>query len=223
MFGFKNKTLSGMKLVDYEEKLFAKWQERRPELAKDGVINEKEYLGSSKKVLYVLKEVNDWKNGDLRQFVRDGARWRTWNNLARWQQGIKGYYEQGKIDYRNRITQDDRIEMLKAIAIINLKKESGLARAKMGLIKQHAQEDESLLREQVQLYQPDLVVCCGTGDIVLNHINLFESPIEKDVTSDGTHYGKSNGRLIIDFFHPQVRKGKYFLFYKLIDALKAIQ
>ena len=52
-----------MEINKLEKLLFAKWEKRRPEMAKDGVVDEFEYTKVKVKVLYILKEVNDWKMG----------------------------------------------------------------------------------------------------------------------------------------------------------------
>ena len=204
-----------------EELLFTKWTKKRPEMAKDGIVNENEYLKSNVKVLYILKEVNDWKEGDLRDLIKEGKRWRTWNNIARWQNGIQKYYESGELIFKNHISKNDRIEFLKSIAVLNLKKESGGATSNYHQIMKHATEDKALLKEQINLYKPDVIICCGTGEFV-SILNLAGDRNFKP-SSNGTKYSKNNENLIISYKHPQARVGKRILFDNLMDVIKEVQ
>ena len=209
------------KYKNLEETLFARWQEKRPGMAKDGVVDDVEYYNCAVKVLFILKEVNGWKNGDLRELLKRGEKWRTWNNISRWQLGVQHLYKTGKIEFRNKINQRDRQSILKDIAVINLKKESGGAVSNMREIRTHALEDKKFLKEQIDLYSPDLVICCGTGSIVAE-LELFESiktinPFEK------FGYAKNNTQLIIDYFHPQCRKSKEALFHDLMRCIEKVK
>ena len=80
-----------MSIRDSEEELFAEWRAKRPGFVSDGVVHEDTYLQSSRKLLFVLKEVNspgvgDW---DLRDFLKRGDRPQTWDNVTRWVEGIR--------------------------------------------------------------------------------------------------------------------------------------
>jgi hypothetical protein len=211
-----------MEINKLEELLFDKWKKKRPEMAKDGVINELEYSKSKIRVLYILKEVNDWKNGDLREFVRNGARWRTWNNIARWHNGIQNYFENGIVEFKNTISQNDRKEILKNIAVLNLKKESGGASSNMGQIWHHANGDKDLLKQQVKLYNPNIIICCGTGGIV-SELQLFENIGSFKLSSNGIRFTKNEKILMIDYFHPQCRKNKKLLFDNLLGSIMELK
>ncbi|WP_396634108.1 hypothetical protein [Maribacter sp. R86514] len=211
-----------MEINKLEKSLFSRWAKRRPEMAKDGVINESEYTKCKIKVLYILKEVNDWKNGDLREFVAKGARWRTWNNIARWQNGIQNYFDNGITTFKNSVNENDRKKILKTIAVLNLKKESGGPSSNMGQIWHHANEDKDLLKEQIDLYDPNIIICCGTGGIV-SELQLFENIGEFKKTSNGTLFAKSEEKLVIQYLHPQCRKNKKLLFDNLLSSIEEIK
>ena len=80
-----------MRLEEKEEALFTEWKSRCNGFIKDGAVNPDLYQASALKILLVLKEVNDPSKADwdLREFVRSGARWQTWDNVTRWVQGIR--------------------------------------------------------------------------------------------------------------------------------------
>tara|TARA_Y100000766_G_scaffold262425_1_gene253640 strand:+ start:131 stop:766 length:636 start_codon:yes stop_codon:yes gene_type:complete len=210
-----------MDIKNSEEILFKKWQKKRPRMAKDGVVNDMEYNRSSVKILFILKEVNGWPNGDLRELLNRAEKWRTWNNISRWNYGVQSYFKTGKFDFKNKITKKDRKEILKNIAVINLKKASGGSSSNMGEIRQHALEDKELLKEQVNLYTPDLVICCGTGNII-PQLNLFEKS-KYTKSSEGVVYSNNSNPLIINYLHPQCMKGKRELFDTLMNCIKEIK
>ena len=72
-----------------EDELFVEWKQQLSGLVRDGIVDESEYNNAKRKIVYVLKEVNsDDSTLDLRDFVAEGGRWQTWDNIARWTQGI---------------------------------------------------------------------------------------------------------------------------------------
>ena len=77
-----------MSIKEREELLFQKLREKDPDIVADGVICEQEFLNARYKIVYILKEVNGGKSWDLRDFVYEGGRPQTWDNIARWTEGI---------------------------------------------------------------------------------------------------------------------------------------
>lgn len=205
-----------------EKKLFAKWGKR--EITHDGVVAIDAYLASKVKVLYILKESNDFPSGSdftLKDFIKNGARWQSWNNIARWQHGIQTYYQTGTAEYKNHITLTDRKNILRNIAVMNLKKETGGSSSKPQEILNHTINDFSLLKEQLNLYRPDIIICCGTGDIVVQQglLNDIRQSIE---STNETRYIKDSKTLLIKYFHPQAYKNKKILFDILMEVIKDI-
>ncbi|WGC86175.1 hypothetical protein [Aeromonas caviae] len=75
----------------------------------------------------MLKEVNDPDGGgwDLREFIADGARSQTWNNVARWVDGIRNIERDIPWKEFDDINEEDRQSSLKSICAMNLKKSPG--------------------------------------------------------------------------------------------------
>jgi len=91
-----------MSIRNLEEKLFDEWQEKlgynlenKKIFVRDGLVDEKSYFKAPVKILYLLKEVNggdrDW---DLREYIENGGRAATWDNITRWTKGILKYKEE---------------------------------------------------------------------------------------------------------------------------------
>lgn len=105
----------------------------------------------------MLKETNAL-NGDLRTFLDEGGSptyYRSWNNIARWTNVI---LNNKNLDY---VSNEKRQELLQKICAINLKKESGGNVSDSNEIRGAAIRDKALIREQIDIYEPDIVVACG--------------------------------------------------------------
>ena len=115
-----------MSISEQENTLFKEWSNKRDHFVTDGVVSEEDYKTSQIKLCFVLKEVNDpgpdgggW---DLREFIRDGARPQTWDNLTRWIIGIRGIDSDIKWSELENIEESDRKQTLLSICAMNLKK-----------------------------------------------------------------------------------------------------
>lgn len=207
-------------LIDAEEIVLEKFKSRNEAIVLDGAVSWKDYLESSIRIMFVLKEANGGENWDLREFLRNGGRPATWNNIIRWIKGIrniKNSYVWSEID---KISEEDRIFYLKSIVAINVKKISGSSVANNENIYSFAKKDSDLLKEQVSIYKPQLVICCGTCCEYFDFIYDGE-PVWK-MTKRGVSYVSNNGQVIIDFNHPEARVSSNYLYYALIDAIKEI-
>jgi len=204
-----------MEIKKKENNLFEDWKLKRPNLIPDGIVNHDNYCNNPTKVLYILKEVNGGKNWDLRNFLSKGGRWRTWNNVVRWQFGIENVNDNSikRFNEINYVNNEIRKKYLNKIAVVNLKKVSGSNSSKMSEIERYSREDRDYLKKQIKLYEPDVIICCGTGEIVEKH-KLTEGLTEWKHTSSGIKYSQNNETIVIDYFHPQqyrIRKEKLYI------------
>lgn len=207
-----------------EDALFADWKRGRLDFVPDGVVDEKAYLNSTPRIVYVLKEVNDCDGGgwDLRDYVRGGGRSSTWSNIARWTYGIRRLPEATPWRSLEEISETFRRDALQSIAAINLKKSPGGHTADFRSVWQAATEDRKFINKQLGFYEADFIICCGTGDIIDSVIEI-PSGVAWERTYRGVWYRRDrDGRVIIDFAHPETRCGDYLLFYGVTDAVDEI-
>lgn len=215
-----------MGIRNEEERLFAEWEKHRSNLVKDGVVDEKAYLESNPKLLFVMKEVNDTTGGgwDLRQFIREGAIGQTWNNVTRWVYGIRNLNKDIEWSSIPTGTAEKRRELLNSICAMNLKKSPGRGRTDNKKLEQAVAEDKEYLKQQFAFYDPNIIICCGsvTGDLFCRFI-LSETKPEPKMTKRGIpfHQLKSN-QYLISFYHPQAIVLGCLLYYGLIDAVREI-
>lgn len=195
-------------LKDREDQLFDRWRTERgyTSFMADGVPNEAVWDRQKWKITFVLKEAN-WLGGneDLREFLLAGGNWKTWNNIARW---TKALLEGG--EYPQYVSKADRIDWLSRVSFMNLKKVPGGPHTVNRELRDFAEKNAGFLREQLSLYAPDIVICCGwwvAADIMYQNVLPKELLGEWMKTEDGFDYfyGRIAGKStpVVSFYHPQ--------------------
>lgn len=218
-----------------EDALFGRWGSGRPSFHADGLVDEVQYDAAPIKLLFILKEVNEPADPkfDLRNFLYDGGRAQTWDNVTRWTEGMTRLVIRagdglcwGDFDF-DHMTEDKRMARRKAslrqIGAINVKKSAGKDITDVKLLSQAALEDASRLRGQLSLYRADFTICCGSAvtDAVDRH-SLVEKAVWKP-TSRGVRYHLAGQHgVVIDYCHPMARGRPNLLFYGLMDAVAEI-
>lgn len=216
-----------MSITEKEDALFAQWRTHRPRLVADGVVSEADYLRAMPRICVVLKEVNDPDGGawDLRRYLaEEGGRAATWSNVARWVHAIRllqqgeewswAQYEQVDADFRR--------AQLQSICAFNLKKSPGMHTCDAGQLAQEAQLDRHFIQAQYALYDPDITLCCGTGDLFMEVAGLPPQPWQR--TRRGIWWlATAPGKYVLHHPHPAARVGAHLLLYGLVDALREIR
>lgn len=206
-------------IKEQEKELFARWKTERgyKYFISDGIIDESEWNKQSCKILFVLKEAN-WENGnaDLCEFLLSESSpsyWKTWNNVARW---TKALLERG--EYPRYVSKSDKSYWLRKVAVMNLKKVGGDAVAENETIREYAEKDKVYLKKQIELYNPDIIICCGRGvgknadilhDIVFDssQVSEWQEPITKSKYNYFVASISNKKVPIVSFYHPQMRGG----------------
>ena len=212
-----------MSIHDTEDQLFLTWQERYNHFVKDGAVDERAYLSSSLKILFLLKEVSDPEGGwDLRELLRSNIPSQTWNNIARWTYGILNvpqFQPWAKIPSSS---PSFRQEWLKNIVAVNIKKTGGRSVADPAGILEFVSGSKDDLRRQLNLYAPSVTICCGTAEY-LPHLFDQQEIGEWSTSSNGTRYARSPVLgSIIHYFHPQVHYPANFLYTMLMGAVQEV-
>ena len=212
-----------MSIKEAENVLFEQWQGNRSGFVKDGVVSEVDYLSSTPKIAFILKEVNDPDGGgwDLRQFVSEGGRPQTWDNIARWVHGIRNLTSEHNWSFYSEITNEFRIDTLKSICAINLKKSPGTHTTDHSTLNAVANEDKEFIKKQYQLYNPDLTICCGTGDL-FKWVAGYDSKQWQTTKKGIWWFERESNKYVISFAHPEARVQSSLLVYGLLDAIRDI-
>lgn len=210
-----------MTIKEKEEIIFDKLGKENLAIVEDGIVDENEYLSSKYKILYVMKEVNSSEAWDLRKFLYDGGRPQTWDNIARWTQGILNIHTEYSWDELSKNNEKRRKIYLKKIGSINLKKTGGGYTSKIKEISKAARENKAIIKNQIEIYKPDIIICCGTAGYFVN--SIYDSKeIKWSMTQRGVEYIKYKEKTILSFAHPEARIRDAYLHYVLVDAVREI-
>ena len=215
-----------------EEKIFEEYKKAFPEQADhivyDGLASVENYMQAPVKIVFLLKEVNDEGGGgwDLRDVMCEGERTSTWNNVTQWTEGLfdlaKKEKEKNWEHYAN-ITEDRRKDILKYIGAVNLKKIPGSYVADGNAVFSESLKNKDFLLAQLDLYQPDILICGGTFDNLYYHLLENKQP-KIETTTRGIQYCiDENNTIIIDYHHPAARAKAQILLYALLDAVAEIK
>lgn len=215
-----------MSIAELENTLFAKWSIHREGFVSDGVANEAHFSSSNPKLMLVMKEVNDPDGGewDLREFVREGGRPATWDNVTRWLIGINNLDKDLMWKDLEKITEEQRVETLGRLCVMNLKKSPGGHTTDNNELAKIAEEDLEYLNQQFSFYEPDVIICCGskTNDI-FHWLICLDTPPSWQRTKRGIWFHEYKPkRYIVSYSHPEARVQDCLLYYGLVDAIREI-
>ena len=101
---------------------------------------------------------------------RNGGRSQTWDNIARWTEGILNLEKDMRWSDLEQKNQERRNKYLKKICAVNLKKTPGKHTSNNININFEANQNTEILRRQLKLYDADIIICCGTGAQYLKYI-----------------------------------------------------
>ena len=231
----KTTDVRNMPMTEQENIVLYNWEKSYGEkdksavFVKDGIVNEKLYTdGNHIKILYLLKETNDFKendyDNDLRKYIEEGARQKTWNNIVRWTHGIYNLYgaEQVWNEVRE-LRAGTKSYTLSSICAVNLKKTSGGNTANGKKITNAVNEYRKFINDQIENAQPELIIFCGTTYPYQKKVKKEKENWKWKQTSRGIDYFiDDNGRIYISYYHPEARVNDNLLYYGLIDAVKEI-
>ena len=177
----------------------------------DGIVNRELWNDTEhKKILYVLKEAYVGKNED----AYDLAKWlredhpdrRIWNRVARWTYGIQNTSVNEIARYIPDVDENVELreQLFEQIAVINLKKSNGGSTSVIEEVAAYAQADREEIIRELQLIDPDIVIC-GSTFWILYQIVFGKEPLKGEAACDNWYYylnldGKE--RLYIDYYHP---------------------
>ena len=219
--------------------LFDKWQQKYSFSAfiKDGIVDHEKY--EKPHVLFVLRDMNCLVANDLCENISDyGSGAKTWCNVGRWTKALLDANEEYPYD----MSSSKRIEQLRRVAVMNIKKEGGVARSEGKTLISYAEEQKEMILEQIRICDPDIIICCGQsmktapGNAVILEEKVFEIKADWHKIQSSTFprdwhyfYTDINGKEvpIVSFCHPQVtnlcgKRGHEALFKPLYKDMLTI-
>lgn len=200
----------------------------------DGAVNADAYQKSNPKIVFFLKEAyskNNDENWSLTDWLNGGAMTKMWSTVSEWTYGIRNTTS-STIPQKPRLTRGEKIDLLKTIAIVNVKKSNGKSTSTYADLLNFVKSDLLYLKKELEILSPDIIVC-GNNSSLLRAI--YGANIQKDkVDSTGlidADFMRQNGyalidnHIIVDFYHPANQYPSILNYYSICgiyqQALKA--
>lgn len=198
-------------MVDNErlEQIDLELKTNQSSLITDGITDIGQYIKTTPKILWILKEPNDKDHAscDLKAFHRNifsYPKWRrTYSLIIKVSYGIiNSINEYDEIPEESTITS-----VLRHIAHINVKKIGASSRTDPYSLNKYYNENKTPLLDQIKCIDPNIIINCSRV------YSLF-----KDITDtnhsryNSFNYSKSQGKIVINAYHPNCRYShrKYF-------------
>ncbi|GFE58723.1 hypothetical protein [Geobacter sp. AOG1] len=160
------------------EALFAEWKKlvmnEADHFVEDGIIYPEMWSQARKKILFILKETNDYK-GSISKLIHDASTIRpksglwgspTFHNIGRWAYGLLNY-PQSVGAYK--AANNNRKKSVLSCSFINLKKTTG-GRTATKTVDESAQKYSKFIRRQIEIIDPEIIVFGGTFQIVKDNV-----------------------------------------------------
>ena len=197
--------------LDY---LFHQWKQsygkQAIDFSADGIIDEDAWNTTTLKTLFLMKETNDFR-GDLRIFVQDNP----WEVVGQWAYGLKNSSHAKYPLFNEAQDSTNYRDGCISSAIVNLKKLTGEGTANMAKVEEAALRDADFIREEIEIMDPDVVVCCGSG--VFNIARKIIPGLSDSVAVDPDGKCFQHGKTVwINHCHPSARYGRYMMYYTLM-------
>ena len=194
------------------DRLFEKWRMKyaNEEFAEDGIVNEHLWKTAKTKILFLLKETNDYSK-DFRVLVNN----KPWSVIGYWAYGLQNITSSTIAPFSEARKDSNWKCSCRSSALMNIKKSPGVSAADMDVIQKAAESDHEFILEEIDIIQPDIIVCCGT----LNVCRLF-LPFDsfKSKGPDERCYYYQDA-IWIDYCHPSARFYRHDMMYYTLMVL----
>ena len=149
-----------------------------------GIVDGEKY-DADNGVLFIGKETNNFSHSQYRDWLfwlsRQSSLRGTnitpnmWYNVGRWAYLSK----HPEKDVQNiAALKADALKFIGTIAFTNVNKVYGKSQSKEEYYRVATSDIAgSVLRQEIEIIKPKMIVCCGTGDIFLRHVPIFSGKI----------------------------------------------
>lgn len=162
--------------------LFSEWKkvyelDGADHFVEDGIVSIEYWEKSKIRVLFILKETNNFK-GNINELIESTVNktrkkrsklWQrpTFHNIGRWTYGL--------INSNNRIepyetSHDKRKKALLSCAFINIKKTAGEKSSQKKIIDENAKKYNTFIKKQIDIIEPDIIVFSGTYKTIKSYV-----------------------------------------------------
>ena len=203
-------------IKERERNLFNDWRKNVEKFVEDGVVDEPRFLQEPYRLVFVLKEANQMGKTSLTDFLSNGAPGNgghTWNPVCRWLTGEK----------TRTFSPDERKDILRRIALMNLKKEDGGRVTDMRKLAETVKRDRDFIKSQMEIYiqhAPVVFICCGPGLFSMIREEVYKNAIiQREAALTFMKPYVDREVYFVAFNHPNARKGGLVTKFESIRAL----
>lgn len=213
--------------------LFEKWSKVRMPFVYDGILYkrdnsiniEKEWLSSNRRVLFLLKDQNQFgkhENDDARRWILDSdktanIKQRFIHKIANLVYGYSNITQNNPIPYES-LNNEEVKACFNVIpfALMECKKQPGGSRVTDKVLSDCMENDKDFIVEEIEILNPNIIVCCGgvQFDFMINLFgkdNLIGYGYGNDLWKN-LMYSRKHNLVILYAGHPSSR-GKYSSYY----------
>jgi hypothetical protein len=190
--------------------------------------NEEElWINAPKRILFLLKDTNSNPDQDNREFHpgKNGTLNCHYRNLAYWLFGLLSFDEDNDAPEFGQLDLWEDVYPVfdaKPFAIVNCKKESGGATLSNEVLWEHLSTYNDYIKEQIEILNPDIIVCCGGSSLIKNYVEKSVYPNIKKV-NNWIYCDEKNNKVVIDSYHPsywQIPGGSKTLYEGMMSACR---
>jgi hypothetical protein len=192
----------------------------------DGVANLAKYINTKPRVMFVLKEANDYyesmrslHSNNTDNVIHGYRNWRrSYQKLLYVAHGIltQSFLWNDMDDLENDGTIDGYFH-LDEIAFINLKKWCGGSQANLTEVWEEYHEARTIIEEQIEYLSPDIIINCSRIVDFFNH-QVNNNEIRR---YEFCEYAMVDGRLIINTYHPNARVNEQWYVDTILEVVRS--
>jgi hypothetical protein len=134
-----------------------------------------------------------------------------YRNLTLWSYALMNALQGGEIVDYDQLPDWEQLRehyASAAIARVNCKKSIGASSIENDELESHIERYSEFLREQLVMYDADVILCCGGGGIIKDFVRRCYLPdLVPFSTDDWVYYSPSTRKVVINSYHPTFPKG----------------
>ena len=197
----------------------------------DGIINFEKFnkIEIKPKILWILKETHvstseAYKNGvfelnaSLDENITLHANWKsTWGLVMEISDAIihDAQIWEDEVPLIERLLKE---EVIKQIAIINVKKTGGGAESDQSIINEFYQKDKDIIMAQIEAISPDIIINASRVNALFDDLRIID---KRQINQFDT--AKFKNGIIINAYHPNQRNFSHKQYFELVrDCIKAM-
>ena len=201
----------------------------------DGIVNEKAWNDEkNKKIMFFLKEAYHNEKDEARYKEQTKEKysltdelneikpWKLWKKVAIWTAAINNTDANGTLKYSETAIRNVEHDLIKSIAVVNVKKSDGKNPSEYANLKDYADSDHEYIKKEIELIKPR-VILCGNNCSLLEKVypDMDQNLLHED------HYIIFNDTIILDYYHPANQYPNFVNYYAIAgiyqQALKKLE